>query len=95
MGVCQELYAKWAYNFLIKKKNRFINMITIAQINKRFVEEILQLDMTQTEFAKKAGLSQQTVSHYIKGDKMPSLETFANICKIFDFDANYILCLTE
>ena len=35
-----------------------------------------------TAIAKKLGISQQTISHYIKGDKMPALDTFANLCVI-------------
>ena len=68
-------------------------MITILQIQKRLCEAIKLSGLTQTEIAKKVGISQQTISHYIKGDKMPSLETFANICKVLDIDANEILCI--
>ena len=67
-------------------------MITLEQIQKRIAEAIKQSGMTQTEIAKSVGIGQQTVSHYIKGDKMPALDTLANLCKLLDLDANYILC---
>ena len=68
-------------------------MITIELIQKRLAETINQSGITQTAIAKSIGISQQTVSHYIKGDKMPALDTLANLCKLLDADANYILCL--
>lgn len=67
-------------------------MITLEQIQNRIVEAIMQSGMTQSEIAKSVGIGQQTVSHYIKGDKMPALDTLANLCKLLDLDANYILC---
>ena len=40
-------------------------------------------------------MSQQSVSHYVKGDKLPALDTFANLCAVLDVDPSYILGLTE
>ena len=47
--------------------------------------------MTQTELGKKLGVSQQTISHYLKGDKLPALDTFANLCAIIDVNPQDIL----
>ena len=66
-------------------------MITIEQIQTRLKESITESGMKQTDIAKALGISQQTVSHYIKGDKMPALDTLANLLKLLDVDANYIL----
>lgn len=68
-------------------------MITAEQIQKKLIEAIKQSGMTQIELAKKTGICQQTISSYLHQNKMPSLDTFANLCKILDADANYILCL--
>lgn len=68
-------------------------MITIEEIRKRLIDAIKQSGLTQTEIGKRLGVSQQTVSHYLKGDKMPALDTFANLCKILDLDSNDILGL--
>ena len=68
-------------------------MITIFQIQAKIAEAIKLSGMTQSQIAQKIGVSQQTVSHYLKGDKMPSLDTLANLCEVLDLDANDILCL--
>lgn len=67
-------------------------MITLEQIQIRIIEAVRQSGMTQTAIAKALNISQQTVSHYVKGDKLPALDTLANLCKLLDADANYILC---
>ncbi len=68
-------------------------MITLEQIQARVAEAITQSDMTQTEIAQKLNIRQQTISCYVHGKKMPALDTLANLCKVLDIDANYILCL--
>lgn len=68
-------------------------MITINQIRERLQEAIKHSGMTQTEIAKKIGVCQQTIAHYLHQNKLPALDTFANLCKVLDVDANYILCL--
>ena len=67
-------------------------MITQEQIRKNLIETIKQSGKTQTEIAKKIGVSQQTISCYVKGDKMPALDTFANLCVVLDVDPADILC---
>ena len=54
-------------------------LITIEQIQTNLSEAIKQSGKTQTEIGKSIGISQQTVSHYIKGDKLPALDTLANL----------------
>lgn len=70
-------------------------MITVEQIRERLREAIKQSGMTQTEIAKSIGVCQQTIAHYLNQNKMPSLDTFANLCEVLDVDANYILCLGQ
>lgn len=67
-------------------------MITIQQIQQNIAEAIKQCGLTQTELAKRLGVSQQTISHYVKGDKLPALDTFANLCVTLDVDPTEILC---
>lgn len=67
-------------------------MITQEQIKKRLVEAIRLSGLSQTALAMKLNVTQSTISHYVKGDILPALDTFANICQILDVDANYILC---
>lgn len=68
-------------------------MITLQQIQKRIIDSIRQSGMTQTAIAKALDISQSTISHYIKGDILPALDTLANLCKLLDVDSNYILCI--
>lgn len=67
-------------------------MITINQIQLRIAEAINQSGMSQSEIAKKIGVCHQAISAYITGRSMPALDTLANLCKLLDVDANYILC---
>ncbi|MDE6850079.1 MAG: helix-turn-helix domain-containing protein, partial [Clostridia bacterium] len=51
--------------------------------------------LSQSEIAKQAGISQQQVSCYLLGKKMPALDTFAKLCQILNADPAYILGLTN
>lgn len=68
-------------------------MITLAQIQKRLAEAITQSGLTYSEIARQLGIRHQQISCYVRGQKMPALDTLANLCKILDLDANEILCL--
>ncbi|MBD5636612.1 MAG: helix-turn-helix transcriptional regulator [Clostridia bacterium] len=67
-------------------------MIMLEQIQKRVIEAIKQSGMTQTAIANALGINPTQICSYIKGRKMPALDTLANLCKLLDLDANYILC---
>lgn len=68
-------------------------MITTEMIRERLIESISQSGYTQTELARRLGIKQSQISCYVHGKKLPALDTLANLCKILDADANYILCL--
>ena len=70
-------------------------MITHDQIKQKIIEEIKNCGMKQEELAKAINVGQSSISQYIKGTKMPSVETIANLCAILELDANEILCLTN
>ena len=70
-------------------------MITLEQIRERLAEDIRNSGMTQTELARRLGIRQPTIGQYLSGRSMPALDTFANLCKVLDVDANDILCLDE
>ena len=67
-------------------------MIMLEQIQKRVIEAIKQSGMTQTAIANALNIKPTQICSYIKGRKMPALDTLANLCKLLDLDANYILC---
>ena len=66
-------------------------MVTLETIQKNLAAAIRQSGMTQTELGRRLGVSQQTISHYLKGDKLPALDTFANLCAIIDVNPQDIL----
>lgn len=68
-------------------------MIKIEEIQKRLREAIQYGNISQKELAKKLGVNPSTVSKYMRLDKYPSLDTFANICEILDVSADEILGL--
>ena len=70
-------------------------MIKITNIQAKLSEAIKQSGLTQTEIAKRIGVSQSAIAHYIKGDIIPSLDTFASLCEILDLDSNDILCIKQ
>ena len=45
--------------------------------------------------AEKLGINPSTVSKYMRLDKYPSLDTFANICEILDVSADDILGINK
>lgn len=67
-------------------------MVTLEQIQTRLAEAIKQSHFTQSEIARQINIKPSNISHYIKGDKLPALDTLANLCKLLDVDTNYILC---
>lgn len=68
-------------------------MITIQEIQKRLREAISYSNISQKELAERLGINPSTVSKYMRLDKYPSLDTFANICEILDLSADDILGL--
>lgn len=74
---------------------RDMKMIILSQIQEKLAQAIRQSGMSQTSLAQKLGIKQPTISHYLKGDKMPALDTLANLCVILDLDANDILCVNQ
>ena len=69
-------------------------MTALEMIQRKISEAIKQSGLTQSELARRIGVCPATVSHYVKGDKMPALDTFALLCSVLDIDANDILCIT-
>ena len=68
-------------------------MIKIEDIQKRLREAIQYGTISQKELAQKLGVNPSTISKYMRLDKYPSLDTFANICEVLDVSADDILGL--
>ncbi len=70
-------------------------MIELKDIQKRLREEIKASPLSQKEIAEKLGINPSTVSKYLRLDKFPSIETFANLCEILNVSSDEILGLKK
>lgn len=68
-------------------------MIELKDIQKRLRDEIKNSNLSQKEIAEKIGINPSTISKYIRLDKFPSIDTFANLCEVLDVSADEILGL--
>ena len=68
-------------------------MVTLEKIQNALAEALKQRTITQEELAKRIGVNQSMISHYITGRSMPALDTLSRICTELDLDANEILCV--
>lgn len=69
--------------------------IQLPNIQKRLRETISQSGISQKEIAEKIGVSSQTVSKYMTGDVLPTLDTLAKLCDFLDVSSDYILGLQD
>ena len=70
-------------------------MIELSDIQNRLREEIKRSGLSQKEIAEKLGVNASTVSKYMRLDKFPSIESFANLCEILDVSSDEILGLKK
>ncbi len=70
-------------------------MIELKDIQKRLREEIKNSNLTQKELAERVGINPSTISKYLRLDKFPAIDTFANICEVLDVSADEILGLKK
>lgn len=70
-------------------------MIELKDIQKRLREEINASSLSQKEIARQLGINPSTVSKYTRKNVYPSLDTFANLCKILDVSSDDILGLKK
>ena len=68
-------------------------MVNLENIQAALAEALKQRTITQEELAKRIGVNQSMISHYITGRSMPALDTLSRICTELDLDANEILCV--
>ena len=70
-------------------------MIELKEIQKRLRDEIKSSSLSQKEIANKIGINPSTVSKYVRLDKFPAIDTFANLCEVLDASADEILGLKK
>ncbi len=65
--------------------------IQLKDIQKRLREAIRQSGYTQREIAQAIGVSEQTVSKYMRENIFPALDTFARLCEFIGVPSDEIL----
>ena len=68
-------------------------MIEISDIQSRLREAIRTSPISQKEIAERLHVDPSTITRYMRDDKFPSIDTFANICEILDVSSDEILGL--
>lgn len=66
-----------------------------SQIRERLTEAIRTSGKKQVEIAEQACIADTTLSDYIHKNTLPSIETFALLCRALDVSADYILGLDD
>ena len=59
--------------------------------SKRLSERLKQLDMSQKKFAEELGVSEATVSRYLRGERKPSVNVVWRIARILHTTPDYLL----
>ena len=68
-------------------------MIEISDIQRPLREAIKTSPLSQKEIAERLHVNPSTITRYMRDDKFPSIDTFANICEILDVSSDEILGL--
>ena len=70
-------------------------MIELKDIQKRLREEIKLSNLSQKEIAERLGINPSTISKYVRLDKFPAIDTFANLCESLEVSADEIFGLKK
>ncbi|MDE5601301.1 MAG: helix-turn-helix domain-containing protein [Clostridia bacterium] len=66
-------------------------MNKLDEIREKLIFEIENSGMTKSDICRQVGISTAAMAQYKSGRAMPALDTFADICKVINADANEIL----
>ena len=58
---------------------------------KRLRERARQLELSDAEVARRAGLSERRYGHYVRGTREPDFQTLLRICDVLDVTPNELL----
>lgn len=62
-----------------------------AKLGKKIKLARVELDLTQTELARKIGAKQKSISRYEAGKSVPKVETLVKLAKVLKKPAAYFL----
>lgn len=66
------------------------NRTVMVKDKEKFIEKIVEKGLSYRQLAKKSNVSQTTMCLIIKGERNPSPQTAANICKVLECQFNAI-----
>ena len=58
---------------------------------KRILELIEELNLSQKDFAERVGTNGRTLHNYIHEDRPPNYEILVNMCNVFNVNLNWLL----
>ena len=61
------------------------------KFQERLIEELKNSKYTQKEIAEKLHISESNITNWKKGECLPSLEIFYQLCLLLDISADYLL----
>ena len=67
----------------------------IEDFSYRLVVLLDEINMTQTQLAKKIGTSNVTICRYLTCERIPRLDVVARIASVFNVSLDYLLGLTK
>lgn len=62
---------------------------------KRLRERARELELSDAEVARRAGLAERRYGHYVRGVREPDFETLLRICDVLDLTPNDLLITAE
>lgn len=65
------------------------------KFSERLLECMQVSGITQSELAKRIGMSKSVVNEYCTGKKKPSIEVLVEICKALNESSDYLLGLVD
>ena len=75
-----------------KSKSGERQVVTVAEkFNDRIAGLLKEKDMTQRDLARKIGVTDSAMSHYIKGDRVPRAAVILQIANALETSPDYIM----
>lgn len=68
-------------------------IVVMNKFSERLNQCLKDANISQSELAKRIGMSQSVVNNYCTGKREPTLDGLISICKVFNESADYLLGL--
>lgn len=95
IGLSLQLTTSYTTTFLkstqTQEQDEKINTISEGSLGNRIIILLRKRGLTQKELARKAKISEVTLSRYIHGDRQPRANNIANIADVLQTTTDYLL----